>query len=238
MWHDRRETPSGTLERCFTDAEGGVSETPFSSFNLGQHVGDDEQSVRANRAALSAALGDVPIVWLNQVHGRQVACITEVSEVVPTADGVVTALSDVALAVMVADCTPVLLADEEAGVVAAAHAGRPGMLSGVVGETIAAMRRLGANSITASVGPSVCGRCYEVPQEMADAAGEAYPAARAITWSGTPAIDVASGVVTQLGQADVDVTWVPGCTVESPSLFSYRRDGQTGRFAGVIVRHS
>ena len=130
----------------------------------------------------------------------------------------------------------VLLADPVAGVVGAAHAGRPGMLAGVVPATVAAMRDLGARTISAVVGPSVCGRCYEVPAEMQQAAARVVPEVLARTWAGTPSIDVATGVVTQLAGLGVAVTWVPGCTYEDARFYSYRRSGTTGRFGGVVLR--
>jgi copper oxidase (laccase) domain-containing protein len=109
------------------------------------------------------------------------------------------------------------------------------MLAGIVGRAVAAMRDLGASEVSATVGPSVCGRCYEVPAEMAHSAAAVSPAAAARSWTGTAAIDVAAAVVEQLAAADVAVQWVPGCTRESGDLYSYRRDGRTGRFAGVVA---
>lgn len=237
FWRDRRDLPTGTLERCFTDSLSGVSEAPFSTLNLGRHVGDDDDAVSRNRDALARELGGVPIAWMNQVHGRLVEEVRagEV-DAARTCDAMVTREADVALAVMVADCTPVLLSDSEAGVIGVAHAGRPGMLAGVVPATLDAMRDLGARSITAVLGPSVCGRCYEVPEEMYDEARQRFPASAAITWRGTHAIDVAAGVASQLRDAGVPFEWVPGCTRERDDLFSYRRDGRTGRFAGVVAR--
>ena len=239
-WHDRRPGPSGVIERCFTDSRDGVSEAPFARLNLGRHVGDSDDAVDENRARVARALGARHVAWMNQVHGRDVAVIDAVpalNSLVPTADAMVTALPDVALAVMVADCTPVLLSDPMAGLVGVAHAGRPGMLAGVVPAAIAAMRDLGARNIEAVLGPSVCGRCYEVPSDMRAAAMARVPVCGAVTRHGTPAIDVASGVADQLAHEEVPFMWVDGCTMEDPSLFSYRRDGQTGRFAGLIVRH-
>ncbi len=96
------------------------------------------------------------------------------------------------------------------------------------------MRDLGAASIVATVGPSVCGRCYEVPPAMAAAAAAVSASSAARSWTGTPAIDVAAGVVEQLVAESVAVQWIPGCTRETLSLYSYRRDGVTGRFAGVV----
>jgi copper oxidase (laccase) domain-containing protein len=108
------------------------------------------------------------------------------------------------------------------------------MLSGVVGRAVDAMTDLGARSIRATVGPSVCGRCYEVPEAMRAQAAEVSPVAAAISWQGTPAIDVAAGVVDQLSARSVAVRWVGGCTRECQALFSYRRHARTGRFAGVV----
>lgn len=236
-WHDRRDLSAGNLERCFTDARSGVSEAPFSTLNLGLHVGDDDAKVHENRRLVSQALGGAPIVWMNQVHGHDVVEVDGGAlGAAPTADAMVSREPGLALGVMVADCVPVLLEDAEAGVVGVAHAGRPGMLAGVVPAVVEAMRDLGAAQVRATLGPSVCGRCYEVPQGMYDEARAKHPASAAITWSGTYAIDVASGVASQLRDLDVPFDWVGGCTVEDEHLYSYRRDGRTGRFAGVIVR--
>ena len=173
---------------------------------------------------------------MNQVHGSDVVEVDGPwTGEPPAVDGIVTRTSELALGVLVADCVPVLLHDACAGVVGAVHAGRPGMLAGIVGRAVSAMRDLGATSVSATVGPSVCGRCYEVPAEMAAAAASTVSSSAARSWTGTPAIDVAAGVVEQLAAADVAVHWVPGCSRESGDLYSYRRDGRTGRFAGVVT---
>lgn len=153
----------------------------------------------------------------------------------PECDGIVTAEPDVVLMVRAADCVPVLLADAERGVVGAAHAGRLGMAAGVVTATVARMRELGAEEIAAWVGPYICGRCYEVPQELQDQVTAGEPAARATTSWGTPALDLGAGVRAQLEREGVRVTDVSRCTRESADLYSYRRDGAAaGRQAGVI----
>lgn len=220
--------------RALTDRTGGVSTGPWQGLNLGLHVEDDPAHVTENRRRLQAQVGR-RLVWMDQCHGADVAVVDEVPDVAPRCDGVVTTNPDLALAVLVADCVPVLLASPD-GVVAAVHAGRPGMVAGVVPAAVAAMRGLGAREVDAVVGPSVCGRCYEVPGEMRDAAAAVSPESATVSWTGTPAVDVAAGVVAQLRDLDVAVRWVPGCTRESPSLYSYRRDGRTGRFAGVVAR--
>ena len=230
---------SGPVHWGFTDREGGVSAGDFRSLNLGGHVGDDPVAVETNRTRVAGAVGVQRdrLLFLQQCHGNEVVVVDGPWDRSgpPPADGVVTATPGVALAALVADCTPVLLADPAAGVVGAVHAGRPGMTSRIVDTAVARMRGLGARQIAAVVGPSVCGRCYEVPAQMRDAAAAVSPESAAVSWTGTPAVDVASGVVAQLHANDVAVQWVPGCAREDERLYSYRRDGRTGRFAGVVV---
>ena len=237
-WRQTLTGADGDIDIGFTDRLGGLSGAGFASLNLGGHVGDDPGHVRANRGRLAADLGvtDDALVLMQQVHGADVEVVTaRRTGAAPPADGVVTATRGLALVVLVADCTPVLLVDPDAGVAAAVHAGRPGMLAGAVPAALDAMAGLGAGAIRAIVGPSVCGRCYEVPAAMRDEAARVAPAAVAVSWTGTPAVDVAAGVVSQLRARDVPVTWVPGCTREEERLFSYRRDHGAGRFAGVIL---
>ncbi|MEV7417981.1 peptidoglycan editing factor PgeF [Streptomyces sp. NPDC089919] len=226
---------------AFTDRWGGVSAVPYEELNLGGAVGDDPAAVRANRALAAGALGLAPdrVVWMNQVHGRDVAVVEEPwgDAPVPAVDAVVTARGGLALAVLTADCTPVLLADPVAGVVAAAHAGRPGLVAGVVPAAVAAMTALGADParITARTGPAVCGRCYEVPEQMRADVAAVVPEAHAETSWGTPAVDVVAGVHAQLAALGVrDLDRSPVCTLESPDHFSYRRDRTTGRLAGYV----
>ncbi len=225
---------------AFTERWGGVSEPPYAELNLGDHVGDDPGAVRENRRRAAAGLGLDPerVVWMRQVHGNAVA-VTDAPwrDEIPPADGVVTAVHGLALAVLVADCTPVLLADPEAGVVAAAHAGRPGMALGVVPATVARMVALGArpDRIVAATGPSACGRCYEVPAPMQDEVTALVPAARSTTRQGTAGLDVAAGVWSQLAEAGVTQGERSGiCSITSADHFSYRREGRTGRFAGYV----
>lgn len=237
MFYWRAQT--GPLWWGFTDREGGVSGGDFDSLNLGGQVGDDPEAVAENRARVANAVGvqQDRLLFMQQCNGSDVVVTDRPwgASGPPPADGVVTAVPGLALAVLVADCTPVLLADSAAGVVGAVHAGRPGMMTGIVDAAVQRMRELGAREISAVVGPSVCPRCYEVPAMLRAAAAEVVPESSARSWTGTPAIDVAGGVVSQLVANDVAVQWVPGCAREDPALFSYRRDGRTGRFAGVVA---
>ena len=154
---------------------------------------------------------------------------------VPVADAMVTTVPGVALAIRVADCVPVLLADPGARVVAAAHAGRVGLLSGVLQNTVAAMRALGARHIQAWMGPHICAACYEVPPDMAGQAWQQIPATRALSRESTPALDLGAGAEAILRSESIPVVRCDPCTSCDPRFFSHRRDhGQTGRQAGLI----
>ncbi|WP_328912893.1 MULTISPECIES: peptidoglycan editing factor PgeF [unclassified Streptomyces] len=225
---------------AFTDRWGGVSAVPHDSLNLGGAVGDDPAAVRTNRERAAAALGRDPgrVVWMRQVHGREVAVVDAPwGAEVPAVDALVTARADLTLAVLTADCVPVLLADPRAGVVAAAHAGRPGLVAGVVPAVVEAMIGQGAETgrIMALLGPSVCGKCYEVPAEMRENVAAVVPEAYAETSWGTPAVDVSAGVRSQLACCGVRLMDGPAvCTLESTDHFSYRRERVTGRLASYV----
>ncbi|WP_217210123.1 peptidoglycan editing factor PgeF [Streptomyces sp. AC550_RSS872] len=236
----QRDTVSGA-HFAFTDRWGGVSAAPYEELNLGGAVGDDPGAVLTNRelAAKSLGLGPGEVVWMNQVHGADVVVVDGPwrDRPVPDVDAIVTAQRGLALAVLTADCVPVLLADPVAGIVGAAHAGRPGMIAGVVPAALRAMTDLGAepSRIIARTGPAVCGRCYEVPEAMRAEVAAVEPTAYAETSWGTPAVDVAAGVHAQLGRLGVrDREQSPVCTLESRDHFSYRRDRTTGRLAGYV----
>ena len=220
---------------AFTTREGGVSRPPFDSLNLGVHVGDDPDAVAENRRRVAEAAGVRDLVVATQVHGRDVAEVTGPWDGdPPEADALVTRSRDVALGVLVADCTPVLLAAPAEGVVGVAHAGRKGMAAGVALALVEAMRDLGARTLVGRIGPSVCPRCYEVPLALREEVAEAHPVARSVTRHGTPSLDVAGAVLEQLAPHCWALEQVDGCTAERPDLFSYRRDGTTGRSAGLV----
>lgn len=191
------------------------------------------------------------VVRMSQVHGSDVCVVGEdlarppisrtpgsegtTSQPPIVADGLVTTVPGVILMVRAADCVPVLLADVAQGVVGALHAGRNGMVAGIVANTAAAMRELGARQITGWVGPHVCGKCYEVPEQMRADVTRAVPEAYAETSWGTPALDIGAGVRAQLGRAGASVVDASRCTIEDQDLFSYRRQGkESGRLAGLV----
>jgi len=224
------------VRAAVTGRAGGVSEAPYAGLNLGGRVGDDPGAVAANRARLADELGLAALAFMEQVHGADVAAVAGTGET-PHTDGLVTATAGLGLVVLVADCTPVLLADDAAGVVAAVHAGRRGLAGAIVVRAVEAMAELGAHPerLTAWLGPAVCGGCYEVPAALRDEVDAAAPGSAATTRAGTPAVDIRTGLERQLREAGVrDVTVDEACTMEDPAYFSYRRDRVTGRFAGVV----
>ncbi|HEV7653886.1 MAG TPA: peptidoglycan editing factor PgeF [Mycobacteriales bacterium] len=228
-----------TVRRIVTSRSGGVSTGPYASFNLGAHVGDDPAAVTANRGRLAAAAGLAPdhVIWMEQIHGATVQVVDGPrAEPVEATDGLVTATPGIAVAVLVADCVPILLADAEHGVVAAVHAGRVGAAAGVVPRAVEAFRSAGGDPATGDVllGPSVCGACYEVPADMQAAVESRLPGSAVRTRKGTPGLDLRAGLARQLdGLGFGKVVTDPRCTAEDPELYSHRRDGVTGRQAAV-----
>lgn len=222
-----------------SDRRGGRSPAPYDGLNLAHHVGDQPEVVDQNRRVLAEALGlDAGrLRFMDQVHGAEVAVVDSATPPGPQADAMVTVDPTVALMVMVADCAPILLADRTHGAVGVVHAGRPGLSAGVIDAAVDMLVGLGARAgdLEAVIGPSVCARCYEVPEQMYTDVVAAHPAAASVSWTGTPAVDVAAGAVARLRRLGVTrLTWLPGCTREDPALFSYRRDGRTGRFAAGV----
>lgn len=257
-WRERREAQDQVygVEWAFSDRRGGVGKAPFDDLNLARHVGDRPEDVQANRQRLARAWDGAATrtVFMDQHHGATIARVGAPRVAgassgpedahdhghdgdegdPPSADALMSGSTEVTLAVMVADCVPVLLADRGVGLVAAVHAGRPGMMAGIVDATVSALVEAGATHLEAVVGPSVCPRCYEVPEQMRAEAAAVHPAAFGVSRQGTPAVDVAAAVVSQLREAEVAVTWLSGCTREEEDLFSYRREGETGRFVGLV----
>jgi YfiH family protein len=232
----------GRVEIAFTDRHGGTSGGPYASLNLASRTDDSVEAVTDNLGLVADALADGRplrrLVGVDQVHGADVHLVDESNlddPQVRVGDALVTRLPQVALMVRVADCLPVLLADPAAGVVGAAHAGRQGLVAGVVPRTVDAMRDLGATRIRAWVGPHVCGRCYEVPDGLRTQVAATVPGTYAETSWGTPALDLGAGVAAQLAALGVRSLDVSRCTLEDDDLFSYRRQGErSGRLAGLV----
>jgi YfiH family protein len=215
----------------FTDRHGGKSQGAYSSLNLGDHVGDSPSDVLRNRQFVEAQHGRVQ--FMNQVHGDRIAIIEEVSDQPPTADALITGIPGITLAVMVADCIPLILTSRE--VVAAVHVGRRGLVNQVALKTIEVMREMGGADISATIGPAICGSCYEVSADVHQEVISDFPLADSRTSTGSLALDLTRALTGTLESVGVSIKPLPSrCTVEDRDLFSYRRDGVTGRQAGLV----
>jgi YfiH family protein len=231
---------------------------------MGAGSGDSTEAVARNRALVAASCGLTAdrMTWMRQVHSADVALVTDPAHAGPAhagpahagladtgpaqppaadlarpRDASLTTVPWLALGVLSADCPAVLLADPEAGIVGAAHSGRTGTALGVVPALVRAMTGAGAHpaAMTALIGAGICGRCYEVPAQLRDEVAAAVPATHCVTRAGTPGLDLRAGIAAQLAAAGVRQVQADGrCTAEDPDLYSYRRDGVTGRFAGLI----
>jgi YfiH family protein len=240
---------SGILA-AFSSRAGGRSRGPYESLNLGLRVGDDLRAVLANRRRLATVLSVAGLPWatVHQVHSAKVVEARgdllaqgppEARPPLADADGIVTKEPGLLLAVLTADCVPVLLADPQARVVGAVHAGWRGLAAGVLERGIEALVHAGASldRSVAMVGPAIGPCCYQVGPEVAAAVGERYDRAPATTREGALAIDTAAAAVQALEAAGVGSIRAAGeCTAHQPErFFSYRRHGITGRQAGVIA---
>ena len=226
----------GPVDLAFTDRFGGVSAVPYDELDLALDGDAPEARAENLRRVVEAFAPGARVAQMRQVHGCDVVRVGEPQDdPPPEADGLVSTEPDLVLMVRVADCAPVLLADVEGGVIGAAHAGRLGMVAGVVSATVARMREAGATTIEAWVGPHICGACYEVPASMQAEVGAVVPESVSTTTWGTPALDLGAGVRAQLVALGVVVHELSACTRESADLYSFRRDGAAaGRLAGLI----
>lgn len=215
----------------FSARRGGVSQGEFGSFNLGDHVGDTALAVENNRQILKKLLSQVSPIFMNQVHGNEVIEVDSSSISPVTADAIITRQVGLPLAVLSADCLPILIKGPK--IVAAIHAGRKGLLNGIITETISRMRALGGDNLVAIIGPAICGKCYEVdlPMYLEAVSHESELA----TNPETHCLDLKRAARSQLLAQGVEVSDLEICTAHDSNFFSYRRDGVTGRNAGVIV---
>ncbi|MDH2431471.1 peptidoglycan editing factor PgeF [Pokkaliibacter sp. MBI-7] len=228
----------GNVKALCTTRLGGHSQGAFDSFNLGDHVGDDPQAVHANRLQLQAELNlQQPPAWLVQVHGTDVACPGEADDY--QADASVTRHRGQALAIMTADCLPVLFCDDKGLVVAGAHAGWRGLCAGILEATIQAMA-VAPVSLMAWLGPAIGPAAFEVGDEVREAfIAQQRDAAAAFVPGELPGKWLAD--IYQLARLRLRLAGIERiyggeyCTVSQPELFySYRRDRQTGRMASLI----
>lgn len=224
----------------FSMRDGGVSAAPFDSLNLADHLGDEPTAVARNRDTLAEAAG-APVSFVVAEHGLRVHHVSDAAAPVPVADILITDVPGIALAALAADCVPLLLHDAADGAVVAAHIGRRGLFAGAVDAAAAALLNLrparsSRDLISASVGPAICGRCYEVPLDMRREMAGRHPAAVSTTRWATPALDIPRAIETRLDELGVgQVVRSAVCTFEDEHYFSHRRDDLTGRQGGVVV---
>lgn len=220
------------VETFFSNRLGGVSGRPYATNNLARHVGDDDAAVERNRRSISTLVGEIQ--FMQQVHGDTVAIVDGLANPEPHADALVTAESGITLAVLVADCIPLLLWDEVEQIVAVVHVGRRGLLNEIALRTVTIMNSMGALRIQGLLGPSICGQCYEVGDEIYEEVSTAYPLARSVSAKGNPSLDLPRALTHTLSSSGVQISRSTICTVENSNYFSFRRDGVTGRQAGLI----
>jgi YfiH family protein len=224
-----------------TTREGGVSKGPYAAFNLAAHVGDENDSVTENRRRLGCAIDCDAIQWLEQIHG--IDCIHAGSDTlahVPVADAMWTDEPGIALAVLTADCLPVVIAERGGRAVALAHAGWRGLLAGVLQQAITAFP-YAARRCVAWIGPAIGQNVYEVGEDVASIVRQKLPVAAATTAilrasepPGKYQLDLSGLARQQLESVGVrEVYCAETCTFRTSQLYSYRRDGVTGRMATV-----
>lgn len=211
------------IKVVYTTRLGGLSAGDYGNLNLGGKSGDEPEAVLSNRIALAEAV-QARLSLVSQVHSG-VAVDVDDSFVINTpfgfdvsgthgetdtphvieADGQVTAQSGIALGMFAADCLPVLMADAEAGVIGAAHCGRRGLQNGVIGATVEKMVAKGAKPerIVATLGPCICGDCYEVGGDIADEFDAQFPGTFTLSRFGQPGIDIAAAALQELAKAGV-----------------------------------
>lgn len=184
-------------------------------------------------AGLRDQFGLDAIATMRQVHGNDV--VWAMPGLVPEADALLTYTPNLGVLVRVADCVPVVLFTEERDTVGVVHAGRAGLVAGVVPAAVTVMAERNKGAVSAVIGPRICGRCYELDEATAAAVAESVPAAKAVTRWGTPGADIGAGVAAQLDELGVATRSLDGCTLEDDRFFSHRRGGMPQRQGAIAV---
>lgn len=223
-----------------------VAVTSSAAGSLAHTVPGDTHAFRARERVREAVGLENGFQFMSQVHGNTIAHIDTLG-LTPEADAMVT--QSVPLAVLVADCLPVVftgqlnsgLAPEQDDTFAAViHAGRAGINNEVLPKTVAEVRALGARELDVWIGPGICGECYEVPAELREEMSARWPSAWATTRAGTPALNLAAAAaeqirtVCELSGLPLRLSIISRCTAEDHALFSHRRAPGQGRFAALV----
>lgn len=211
---------------------GGVSTGAYAELNFGYHVGDVPQQVEVNRKRFYEIIGHDRVQWLDQIHGADVCYVTEAQSPLP-ADAAWTNVRGLVIAIMTADCVPVLLCDNGGSIAAAIHCGWRGATAGVIEATLNALPAA-ASELTAWLGPGICGSCYEVGRDVLECVGE-HDLFTESSIGDRWLFDLTAYAVRQLAELGVsNITESGMCTHHDHRFFSYRRDGKTGRMATAI----
>jgi len=227
---------TGKANWSFFGRQGGVSKKPFDSLNVADHVKDKEENVFKNREILAENLA-MPLVYIQATHSPNVVNVqSEFPEVHVDTDALVTRETNLGLVIMSADCAPIILVDPIAHVVGVVHAGWQGMLVGVVANAVEGMFDLGAEpeNLKAIIGPTISAQNFLATQERFDEVKDIVPTAAVKLANGQLAVDIRKGVKHQLAQYQIKTTDLNICTFDTPELFSFRRDPETGRNATVV----
>ena len=236
---------TGLVDHLFCSRLGGFSRGVFSSLNLSLRDGDDPAAVSKNRAKVCNAFGiaEDALITLKQVHGREVVTIDGSTKPVDglKGDGIITDRSDLAIGILTADCLPLLVLEPEARVVAAIHAGWRGLVAGVIEEGIDTMEErfsIKRERVMVAIGPSIKGCCYTVGQDVAGILKDRFAKTPHVRMEGDGIhVELASLAVVALKGAGIregNIEVVGPCTSCDKRLFSYRRDGRTGRQISLI----
>jgi len=205
----------GPAEFWFTDASDGDLTDP------------------AVVAILRDRLGVDAIATMRQVHGADVAWA--MPGLIPEADALLTYTPSLGVLVRVADCVPIVLATPDRDTVGVVHAGRKGLIGGVVPAAVSILNERGKGALTAVIGPHICGDCYELDAASAAEVAGAVPDAATTTRWDTPGADIGAGVESQLHALGVAVRRTGGCTLEDDRFFSHRRDATPRRQGAIVV---
>lgn len=226
------ERKIGNIRVVATSRFGGRSSGVYAELNLGAHVGDDLETVAVNRDIVRDIVGARDLKFMTQYHSNRVHHVSGETPLLE-GDGLVTTESGLALAAFGADCVTFALVDSDAQVIAVGHSGWKGLAVGLPDELVQEFLGAGANPATsmAIIGPAICGSCYEVSAERVTELNAICPEAIVDERH----IDVTAGVVAVVSGYGIKCDVISGCTFEDPALYSYRRDGETGRSALVVV---
>lgn len=214
----------------FTTRLGGVSNGAYAELNLADHVGDLPENVAKNREILAKKLGVQNLKFMHQIHSNHVFVLSDLSEQIPPCDAIITNLRGLALCVLVADCSPILILDSVRNVVAVVHSGRAGVVGRICSNTINLMKSkfsCHSSDMKIFVGANIKARNYEI--------GDLYLGEfNRFKIGGN--FDINAALADEFDTFGVkNVVFDSRCTFESEELFSYRRDGITGRFAGFVM---